>query len=217
MLDKLQHYGDDRQTELGLNPGNLMLWWKVWNDQATATQKWRFFFFSFHYVINHNFIWSREISSAHLLSQDQWSFGAVFGKHAAVKSISWTQMRSFLGVFQEAAGKFSIKRDDLISVGVFVISGGFALQHYSSTFLCHTDFIPDRSCLDVPVGRKCSACNGLAPEFFYELEVCLIRFSPSLPPNCNKTPWPWGTGPCGQYMYKNTCQVFIVFDGLHME
>ena len=71
--------------------------------------------------------------------------------------------------FQETAGNFSIKRDYFISVGGWVGGGDcqiwrHTLHHYSSTFLCHADFIPDRSCLDVPVGRKCSACNGLAPE-----------------------------------------------------
>lgn len=91
------------------------------------------------------------------------------------------------------------------------------MQHYSSTFLCHADFIPDRSCLDVPVGRKCSACNGLAPEFLHELQYLSEAFSSSLPLNCSKTPRPWRTRPCGQQMYENTNQVFVVFDGLHVE
>lgn len=42
-LDNLQYNGDDGQTELNLNSGNLMLWWRVFNDNATATQKWYFY------------------------------------------------------------------------------------------------------------------------------------------------------------------------------
>lgn len=85
------------------------------------------------------------------------------------------------------------------------------LQHYSSTFLCHTVFIPDRSCLDVPVGKKCSACNGLDPELLHQLQYLSEAFSPSLPVNSSKTPTLWGTRPCGKWMYENTNQVFVVF------
>lgn len=53
-----------------------------------------------------NFIWSHEISTTYLLSQDQWSFQAILVKHAAAESISWTLMRSFLGVFKKQLGHF---------------------------------------------------------------------------------------------------------------
>lgn len=82
--------------------------------------------------------------------------------------------------------------------GIIWFQWRHTLQHESSTFLCHADFIPDRSCLDVAVGRKCSACNGLAPEFLHELQCRSEAFSPSLPLNCNKTPGPFRTRPCGQ-------------------
>lgn len=97
--------------------------------------------------------------------------------------------------FQETAGKFSVKRK------LFDFSWGFCqiwrhtLQHYSSAFLCHTDFIPGRSCLDVPVGRKCSACNG--SRILPWTTVSLWSVSPSLPLNCSETPRTGRNRPCG--------------------
>lgn len=117
--------------------------------------------------------------------------------------------------FQETAGNFSIKRGDyLISLGLFFGQiWRHTLQHYSSTFLCHADFIPDRSCLDVPVGRKCSACNGLAPEFLHELQS-LKHFPPHYLSTVARHQDLEEEGHVG-----NRCAgiPIIVFDGLHME
>lgn len=73
--------------------------------------------------------------------------------------------------FQETAGKFSIKR------GSFDFSRG-RLCNSSPVHFCAMHFIPDRSCLDVPVERKCSACNGLILEFLCELQHPSEAFSP---------------------------------------
>lgn len=119
----------------------------------------------------------------HLPSQDQWSFQAKLVEHAS----NWINFMNSdeiipLG-FQETTWTFSIKK------GPFDFSGGFVKSwglHYPGTFLCHADFIPDRSCLDVPVRRKCSACNGLALLFLYELQYISKAFPPSLPLSCKQ-------------------------------
>lgn len=150
--------------------------------------------FPFYYVINQIF---------HLISWDELHTLSITRSVKFVGCI-WEACNSRINFmrsdeiipwgFQETAGKFSIKKR-----GLFDFSRGFCqiwrhtLQHYSGTFLCHADFIPDRSCLDVPVGRKCSACNGLAPEFLHELKYLSEAFYPSLPLNCSKTPRPWRT------------------------
>lgn len=192
MLDNLQYYGDDRQTELGLNPGNLMLWWKVlkWSGNSDTEMV-----FPFYYVTNQIFIWSREISSS--ITRSVKCSGYVW--QACSSRINFVNSDEIIPWgFQETAGKFSIKKGIIWFLWGFCQIWRHTLQHYSSTFLCHADFIPDRSCLDVPVGRKCSACNGLAPEFLHELQYFSEAFSPSLPLNCSKTPRPWRTRPCGQ-------------------
>lgn len=118
--------------------------------------------------------------------------------------------------FSETAGKISIKRDYLISLRFSSLEA--FLQLYPSTFLCHADFIPDRSCLDVPVGRKCSACNGLTPEFLHELQYISEAFPPHYLSTVarhleEKTLKNWLYK---QRMFKNTNQVFTAFDGLEM-
>lgn len=99
------------QTELGLRPGNRMLWWKVWkwSSKKKATQKWclPFFFFLVHYSTNFSFDLVKRALCAfyHKISE---VFRPHLEKHAAVKSISWTLMRSFpLGRFLRWRGKFS--------------------------------------------------------------------------------------------------------------
>lgn len=56
----------------------------VWNNKATATQKWCL---PFSWVISHTF-WSCEKRSTRFLSQDQKSFRAIFWRPATHESIS---------------------------------------------------------------------------------------------------------------------------------
>lgn len=157
--------------------------------------------FFFYYVVNQIAVWFHEISSTHFLSQDQCVKFSDYILEACSSRIHFMNSDEIIPWgFQETAERFSIERD------LFNFTEGFSqiwkhtLHHYSGTFLCDADFIPDRSCLDVPVGRKCSACNGLAPEFLYEL------------PNR-----PWRSMPWRQQVCENADEVSIVFDGLYME
>lgn len=165
-----------------LNPGNLMLWWKVLNDQATATQKWCFPFIMlltrFHLIS-----WDKLCTLFyHRISEVFRLFLGSMQQSNQFHELWWDHSLGFLRSSWEIFNKKAW----------FDFTGGFChiwrhtLQHYSSTFLCHADFIPDRSCLDVPVGRKCSACNGLAPEFLYERDISL-KYSSPLPLNYSKT------------------------------
>lgn len=78
--------------------------------------------------------------------------------------------------------------DEIMPQGILNIPLKFELFFFSGILspntLCHIDFIPGRSCLEVPVGRKCRACNGLVPEFLHKLfmnihEQSLARSPPT--------------------------------------
>lgn len=153
----------------------------------------------FYDGINQIAIWSRELSAAHFPSQDQCDTftGDIWEACKQSNQLHELWWDHSLGFSRNSWAIFNKKR-------LFDFTGRHTLQNYSSTFMCHVDFIPDRSCLDVPVGRKCSACNGLAPEFLYELQYISEAFPPSLPLNWSKNPRPWRRRPCGQQMCENT-------------
>lgn len=126
-----------------------MLWWRVSNDQVTATQKCPFPLLT--EIYNFQKVWDQD----HFLCLDE------------CQNVFLQRCLNLQATF---------------------------LQHCSSTFLCHINVIPDRSCLDVPVGRKWSACNGLAPELLHGLQYSL------LPLSYWKTIKPWRTS-----CMSNTC------------
>lgn len=135
---------------------------KFENDQVEATQKWRFLFFIIKFVANIR-RWAQNVCN-HLKKE---SLETILANPAAVYIINPDRIIPW--GLQEPYGKLSTSKDDSNSVGDATVIYLFFSQlkasftYYSTTFLCHTDFIPDRSCLDVPVGRKCSVCNGLTP------------------------------------------------------
>lgn len=90
------------------------------------------------------------------------------------------------------------------------------MQQSSSAFLWRTDFIPDRSCLGVPVGRKCSACNGLVPQFLYNPQYISERFPSHHLPTVAGHQDIHELGHVGDVCWTNI-QVLFVFDGVHME
>lgn len=158
-----------------------MLWWKVWNDQAIATQKWYFPFFFFLFFQSHYLV-SSDLTGGGSLPRHQISEVCRLRFWEACSSpinfinsdeiIPWGfQENSWGKIFNKKVGIIWFHfgwwwwwwRGGGLGGGGFVKSGDILCNTTSSTFLCHADFIPDRSCLDVPVGRKCSACNGLAP------------------------------------------------------
>lgn len=96
--------------------------------------------FPFYYLINQIFNWSREISSAHLLSREQLRFSGNIWK-ACGSQINFMNSDEIIpwGFWRGSWEIFNKK-------GWFDFSGSFChiwrqiLQHYSTTFLCHADF-----------------------------------------------------------------------------
>lgn len=118
-----------------------------------------------------------------------------------------------LGFFSRGTAGEIFNKRGIIWLSAEAYFGITSPVHFCATRI----FIPDRSCLDVPVGgeKNCSACNGLAQEFLREQQHLSRGFFPLITSQDTVTLKKRANRATDVHWKKKTPNcVFVVSDGL---